>query len=421
MKKIAFLFPGQGCQYVGMGKSWCKQFSVARDIFKEANSVLRFDIQKLCFDGPFSELTKGKNLQPTILATSIAIYRVFQQEVGIEPEYFVGHSFGELTALTCGQAISFSDALKIARLKGEIVDKSITKPSAMTAVRNVNKKTVEKVCKKISTKRNKVVVAVINSSSQIVISGDRITVKKAEEELVNKVVKLERLRIDTAYHSPLLKEASKKVNKEIIKFKKKTPSIPIISSVTIKQYRSTGEITKNLSLNLIAPVNWVKLIKNLERRGVTNAIEIGPKATLTNLMPEISSKINPFSCGSPKDLNFLLEKFKLDKKNKTDFIIKCLKIAVCTKNYNLDDSEYDREIMRPYVEIKKRLLDLKEKNINPSREDILDSFRIILSILKAKQIGSRELQNRLKEIFLEFPDYYKLSEIKNLLAKHEKQ
>ena len=127
MSKIVFLFPGQGSQYVGMGKTLCEKYPAAKEVFDEANEVLGYDLKKICFNGPHDRLSETVNTQPAILTSSVAAFRVFNEEFGLEPDLAAGHSFGALSALVCAGGISFKDALKLARLKGEYAEKAVAK------------------------------------------------------------------------------------------------------------------------------------------------------------------------------------------------------------------------------------------------------------------------------------------------------
>lgn len=400
MNKIAFLFPGQGSQYIGMGKSLCKQFSIAKETFKEANDVLGFDLQKLCFRGPFNDLAKTQNAQPAILTTSVAAFRVLMQKIEIEPDFLVGHSLGELTALTCSEAINFSDAVKIARARGKIAQKIVSqKNSAMTAVSKIDKKIIEKVCKNVSVENKKVVIAVINSPKQIVISGDKESVKRAEKALSKIGARLKSLKISAPFHSPLLKNAAKKMKEELPKFKFKQLKWPVLSGVIARPYKNSNEIIDNLNLHFTRPIQWLECINYLKNQKVSTAIEIGPKTILKNLMKEITKKIKVYPFQKPKDLEFLKKEFNMDKKTKYNIIINCLKIAICAKNKNWNNKEYQKNVVEPYRKIKQMLSNLENNNIEPSLQNIVASFKMLQSVLLTKKTSIQERKERYNEIF----------------------
>jgi len=177
MEKLAVLFPGQGSQYVGMGKSLCEEFSIADNIFNEANDILGFDLKKLCFEGDLEELTKTENAQPAILTTSLAYFYVYGEIYELSPAFMAGHSLGEYTALAASGALSFADAVKLVRKRGEFMSRA--GKGVMAAVKNLPAGIIDEVCRKHNSQESVVAAANYNSPLQTVISGSEDSVGTA--------------------------------------------------------------------------------------------------------------------------------------------------------------------------------------------------------------------------------------------------
>lgn len=414
MNKIVFLFPGQGSQYVGMGKSWYNKYSIAKKTFNEAGDVLNFDLKNICFKRPFTELSSGRNLQPAILTVSVAIYRSIKSEIDFMPDCLAGYSFGELAALVCAGAVSFDDALKICQFKWNIVKDTLNQSSAMTAVFEVEQYTIKKICRDCSTKNSIAVIAMINSPKQIVISGNQDAVIRVEQKLKTFGASFERLKINAPYHSPLLAKAAKRIRRRLGDFKFKAPAIPVWSSFSEKFYENTNEIKDALSLNLVIRINWPNQINKLENLGADQAFEVGPKSILTGLMPHITKRIKATAIQKPEDLTLLEEKLFLDKKNKKDFIIKCLKIAVCTKNNNLNQEQFRKDAVVPYNKIKNMMLEIEKKDMEPNLNQIESAFKMLLSVFRAKKTDLSYQKEILKELFISHQNFFKLSRLKKI-------
>lgn len=182
MINTAFLFSGQGAQYVGMGKKLCDNFQIARELFEEASDILGFDIKKLCFSGSIELLTKTENAQPAILTTSVAGFKVYMQEIGYEPMLLIGHSLGEISALVCAEGIVFRDAIKIVRRRGEFMNVAVPAGvGAMAAVEGIDSEYIVEECQKWVDKEKLVVVSNYNAPSQTVISGHKEAVAELSE------------------------------------------------------------------------------------------------------------------------------------------------------------------------------------------------------------------------------------------------
>jgi len=302
MKKIAFLFAGQGAQYVGMGKDLYESFPESKAIFDKADQVLGFSLSKLCFQGPQERLTQTKNCQPAILTMSIAALAAFKSVLCTlysVPSYVAGLSLGEYSALVAAEAISLEDAVYLVRRRGEFMEEAAqNKPGRMLSIIGLNLDKVKEICSQANAE-----VANINCPGQIVISGGikeiEEAAKVAQDYGAKRIVALE---VSGAFHSSFMKEASDKLAGELEKIKINTPKIPIVCNVTAKPVTKAEEIKDNLIKQVACSVFWDDSIKFILSRGVSNFIEFGPGKVLKGLMRRIDEKAEVINIAKKEDL-----------------------------------------------------------------------------------------------------------------------
>lgn len=284
---LAFVFPGQGSQYVGMGKDIIEH---SRDLFEKASEILKFDLLKLCIEGPQSELDKTENTQPAILTVSYALLREVLA-TGIKPDYVAGHSLGEYTAALCAEVFSFEDALTITRKRGELMQNAQPEgKGAMAAVLGLDEDTIRTICKTIST--GYVDIANLNCPGQIVIAGHTEAVSKASELATQKgAKKVIPLKVSIPSHCLLMEDASKKFEEFLKNFKFNDSSIPVISNVDASAKKKASEIIDALIKQLYSPVRWQDCVKYMSSRGVDIFVEIGPGKVLSGLIRRIEPSV----------------------------------------------------------------------------------------------------------------------------------
>lgn len=280
----AYIFPGQGSQFAGMGKDLFDRFKLAKELFFNANEILGFNLSQILFHGSKEELKETQITQPAIYIHSVIISRVMGEK--FQPNFVAGHSLGELSALTAIGTLSFEDGLKLVSKRATVMQKACEdRPGTMAAVLGLDEKIIERVCLEI---KGEVVTANYNCPGQVVISGEVKAVELACEKL--KLLKARRaliLPVGGAFHSPLMESAKGKFKSEMKLIKFKAPICPIYQNVIAKAVTSPLEIQKNLIEQISAPVKWTQTIENMYADGGNEFIEIGPGKVLQGLVKKI--------------------------------------------------------------------------------------------------------------------------------------
>lgn len=279
---VAYIFPGQGSQYVGMGKDLCGQFPAAKKFFDEADTVLGFPLSKICFDGPEEELKQTKNTQPAIFVHSVALWNLLKPA---DAAMVAGHSLGEYSALVAAEAIPFADAVRLVRLRGELMQKAgAENPGTMAAVVGLDPKSVEEICAAASA-AGIVQPANFNSPGQIVISGSITGVRKAMELAKERGAKLvKELVVSGAFHSPLMQSAKDKLLDALNSTRISNAKIPVYANVTASAVQNADDIRRLLFEQVTSPVRWEESVLNMAAAGATTFIEIGPGKVLQGLV-----------------------------------------------------------------------------------------------------------------------------------------
>jgi [acyl-carrier-protein] S-malonyltransferase len=284
--KVAFLFPGQGAQRVGMGAELAREFAAAREAFAEADEALGFALSKLCFEGPEEDLRLTANTQPATLATSIAALRAFEAEYGVKAEVAAGHSLGEYSALVAAGALEYPAALRAVRERGRQMQEACPAgQGSMAALIGLDLAAVREVCEQVSRDGQVAVPANLNAPGQIVIAGHAGAVKRAIEIAKERGAGMSvELKVSAPFHSPLMQPARVGMEPVIAALKVSALSFGVIANVTAEVNRDPARVVPLLLEQITAPVRWEESMGVVARSGITDAIEFGCGRVLMGMM-----------------------------------------------------------------------------------------------------------------------------------------
>lgn len=303
--KTALVFPGQGSQFVGMGKDLYEEFSECKYIFDIANDILGFDLKKICFDGPDETLKQTEYTQPALFVHSLAVFEVIKNN---EFHGAAGHSLGEYSALTAAGVFSFEDGLRLVRTRGLLMQESGQRnPGTMAAIVGLPFEEIEKIYLTAS-EFGIVQPANFNSPGQIVISGDVNAVHRAIELAKQTGARLAKeLVVSGAFHSPLMNYAYENIANELNKVTFNEPSISVYSNVSGQKFRDVSEIKALLIEQIVKPVKWSQLIESMINDGIQRFVEVGAGKVLTGLIKRINSNVQVVNLGTVLELKEFLK------------------------------------------------------------------------------------------------------------------
>ena len=293
---IAYIFPGQGSQYPGMGKNLVENFPVARRLFEEADDALHFSISRLCFEGSVEELQLTENTQPAILAVSVAVLRVIESEGFPTPDYVAGHSLGEYSALVAAKSLSLGEAINTVRARGRYMQEAVPAGvGAMAAVMGAELKDIEAACKE-AQQGQVCAPANINSPNQVVIAGHTEAVDRASELLKNAGAKrVVKLNVSAPFHCALMLPAQERLAFDLESVSFLDLSVPLVTNVDAATNKAGGAARDAVIRQVTAPVRWLESIQLLIQEEVNTFAELGPGKVLCGLMRQISREVKCFN------------------------------------------------------------------------------------------------------------------------------
>ena len=310
MGKIAFIFPGQGAQFVGMGKDLYENFSIAKNLFDEADDALGYSIKKICFEGSEDDLKLTANTQPAILVVSVIISEILKSE-GISPEVAGGHSLGEYSALVAADSIKFADAVVLVHKRGTFMQEAVpVGEGSMAAIIGLDEKIIVDTCNKIS-ETDEVQAVNFNCPGQIVIAGKVRGVERAVEILKSAGAKKSViLPVSAPFHSTLMKPAAIKLSAELDKISISDAKFPVAANFNGNLQNSADEIKSNLVAQADNPVKWIDCVNSMKNFGADIFVECGPGKTLSNFNKRIDKTIKNFNAGDCDSIKKTLENLK---------------------------------------------------------------------------------------------------------------
>jgi len=308
MTQFAFVFPGQGSQTVGMLAELAATYPLVEATFREASDALGYDLWQLVSAGPAEELNKTWQTQPALLAASVAIYRVWQQQGGAQPTLMAGHSLGEYSALVCAGVLDFADAIKLVELRGKLMQEAVPEGTgAMQAIIGLDDASIRKACEESA--QGQVVSPVnFNSPGQVVIAGNKEAVERAGAAC--KAAGAKRalpLPVSVPSHCALMKPAADKLAVALEEIAFNAPSVPVVNNVDVTCESDAAAIRHALVRQLYSPVRWTESVEYMASQGVTQLLEMGPGKVLTGLTKRIVDSLTAAAVNDPTSLSAALE------------------------------------------------------------------------------------------------------------------
>ncbi|GAB4376565.1 MAG: ACP S-malonyltransferase [Acidobacteriota bacterium] len=310
----AALFPGQGSQKVGMGRALWERHAEARDVFARADEALGESLSRLCFEGPEQDLRLTRNTQPALLTTSIAAWEVLRSRVPTAPVCAAGHSLGEYSALVAAGVLSFEDAVRAVRLRGEAMQEAVpVGRGAMAAVLGLDANAVEALCREAATNDEVLVPANFNAPDQIVVAGHAAAVERlcriARDHGARRAVALP---VSAPFHCPLMRPAAERLAEHLADVPFRDAAFPVIANVDARPTNGGDDARARLIEQVASPVRWVESVRRLGEHGAEATVEIGPGKVLTGLVRRIAAELDTLTFGAPEDLETVLAGLRAD-------------------------------------------------------------------------------------------------------------
>ena len=305
---LAFLFPGQGAQKVGMGLELCQEYATARAVFDEADAILNRKLSQLCFEGPAEALKQTENTQLAILTCSIAALRVLNEH-GIVPKAVAGHSLGEYSALVAGNVLAFSDAVKLVEYRAQVMaEASQRQDCTMAAILGLDEATLHDLCEAVSSSKGMVQIANYNCPGQLIVSGDTAAVEQVMDSAkAAGARRCLRLEVSGAFHSTLMIPAKEKLQTVIDGFQFNDPTIQVVANVTGDVTQTADEIRRLLISQVTSAVQWEKSTRTIGAAGISHFVEVGPGTVLSGMVRRTLPEAICLNVEDTKSLNKLMD------------------------------------------------------------------------------------------------------------------
>lgn len=401
--KIALMFPGSGTQYAGMGQAWHGTYPIVRDTFDEASERMGFSFLDLCSSEKLEQDMDLVTAQAAVFVCSVAAYRVYMQEVGITPYLSAGHSLGEYAALVSAEALQYVDALDLVCLRSKLMIEAADHiASGVIACKQLPIQVIHREV--MNWNRNypnrPVDLACYNAQDQAVISGYKQDTEQLAAILEGLGGRAIPLSIQAPIHSRLLQGAVAPFREKLARTPVQIPKWSVISNVTAKPYTDAESIMTGLAMQLTQPVQWLDTVRYMQRSGVSHALELGPKSTLSTLTKRTARNIRTYALDKADDLPKILAL----KYSTGDLLGKCLAHAVSCRNRNDDTKLYASEVAEPFHKLAELANAHAERSAgSPSEQDdeLQTAIELLLQIMNGKKVPEDEQQRRLNRLYAE--------------------
>lgn len=391
MLNTVLMFPGQASQYVGMGKDWYEKYESVRRRFEQASDILHQDMKKLCFEGPTGQLVLTENTQVALVTTSVAMFDVIVSELGIVPSYLAGHSIGEISALTAAGVLSFEDAIRLAKIRGEAMATcNVDEKAGMVAVTQIHIDELQRILQEIGYQDYSVDIANYNAPMQTILSGDNEGLKKIGELLEPYNARVIPLNVAGPFHSRYMAPAKEKVVGVLESIPLRNMNIPVICGHKGRLYNASDNIKDMIVEQLTSSIRWTQVVEVLKYLGVERWIEVGPNEVLKKLVQQSLPEAFVLSYDE-KDKNSIFNNDKVqNNEKKLNPIGLCLGAAVSTRNTNWNEEEYEQGVIKPYHEIQDLYKKIEAEKRQPSLEEIESSMKLLQKIFDTKGVPVKE-------------------------------
>ena len=388
MDKTVFVFSGQGSQYPGMCRKLYESDPEVREYFERAKKILGYDISEVCFGEQTELLNKTEFAQPAIFMASVSQLVSFRKSCIRMPDAAAGHSIGEYAALYCAGVLTFEETLGLVKKRAEFMDAEAANQSGcMYAVRGITTQETEKIVEE-TRKYGIVCVSNYNGLNNVVISGEEDAVIKAAETVISRGGQVFKLNVSSGFHSMLMRNAAEKFENILSSAHFSEPKIPVISNITGTPYKDSEDIRQSLASQIVSPVKWYQSVMYMQSIGCTEAFEFGPKKVLKNFINKDSS-IEAFSFDNEYDVIQITSMFNKQKMNSMIYGL-FLREAVTHKCHHTDSSGYSENVVKPYREIEKIYLSIKNEGHILTSDELRLSEEMLRKILTYKNTSGAE-------------------------------
>ncbi|MEU6024582.1 ACP S-malonyltransferase [Micromonospora sp. NPDC047134] len=397
MKDLVIVFPGQGSQFAGMGRKWFDEHESVRDRFGQASDIVGYSLADLCFTAPPAEVTRTRYAQVSLLVLSYSMYEVMTAGRKVPVSYLTGHSLGEITALLAAGALTFEDAVRLVKVRGEAMEGcAADSGTGMIATVRMPVADVEKCVEDFNAAGHDVQVANYNGELQTVLSGSLDSLKGMTAYLEDRGARVVKLNVAGAFHSTFMAGALPEYTKALSEVTITEPAVPVYSNVTGEAYESAEAIRETLAVQLTSPVRWSDIVASLVDRKAAVWIEVGPKQVLKRMLTGAVGSGEVYSLDEEPDrVGAVLDHLVELKKREPGVVGLCLGAAAATRNRNFDADEYHNGVVLSYRKLQE-LSKLDQESLSDQQKQT--ALDLLLTIMRTKRVAEAEQRDRIESI-----------------------